>query len=132
MSIIQKTKSKCPLLSSISTPFEEEGHLRNAFISKIEPETVIRPHNGWTSDFLRIHLPVVVDPECKITVGTHTQTWEEGKILSFMDGDMHSVKHLGTRDRVVVSVDIRVKYAKKYVPELQSFGDVAYRPFSRD
>ena len=129
MSAINMTKSKCPVLSGITTPLEDQGHLRNAFISKLEPETIIRPHNGWTSDFLRIHLPIVVDPDCKITVGTHTHTWEEGKILSFIDGDMHSVKHLGTKDRIVVSVDMRINYAKQYVPELKEFGNSNYRPF---
>ena len=78
---------------------------------------------------MRIHLPIVVDPDCKITVGTHTHTWEEGKILSFIDGDMHSVKHLGTKDRIVVSVDMRINYAKQYVPELKEFGNSNYRPF---
>jgi hypothetical protein len=129
MEIINKSKSKCPAIASITSPIEDAGYLRNAFISKLEPGTVIRPHNGWTSDFLRIHLPIIDDPECRITVGTETQTWKEGEILSFMDGDQHSVKHKGTRDRVVISVDIKISYVKQFVPELKDYGNETWVNF---
>jgi aspartyl/asparaginyl beta-hydroxylase (cupin superfamily) len=81
------------------------------------PGSIINPHHGWTDDFLRIHLGLICDPECKITVGDETKTWEEGKILAFKDGGpfLHSVEHKGTTERIILSVDVKLSYLSQYV-----------------
>jgi aspartyl/asparaginyl beta-hydroxylase (cupin superfamily) len=66
---------------------------------------------------MRIHLGLVCDPECKITVGDETMTWEEGKILAFKDGGphYHQVKHNGNKDRYILSIDLKLDYLENYL-----------------
>lgn len=121
--IIENAKNNCPTIESVICDLERETNLRNAFISRLLPGSILNPHNGWTDDFLRIHLGLVCDPECKITVGTETKTWEEGKILAFKDGGpiLHSVQHNGTSERIVLSVDVKLSYLKKYVSNITDY-----------
>lgn len=118
--LIQRTKKLCPFTNSLIEDLEKEGHLANCFISRLLPGSVINPHRGWTDEFMRIHLGLVCDPECKITVGEETQTWEEGKLIAFRDGGkyLHSVEHLGSTERIILSVDIRINYLKQYIDNL--------------
>jgi hypothetical protein len=118
--LIERTKRLCPFTNSIIEGLEKENNLKNCFISRLLPGSIINPHRGWTDDFMRIHLGLVCDSECKITVGEETKTWEEGKIIAFKDGGeyLHSVKHLGKTERIILSMDIRIDYLKTYVHQL--------------
>jgi aspartyl/asparaginyl beta-hydroxylase (cupin superfamily) len=113
-------KKFLPTIDALIKPAEAEGLLSNGFVSILSPGTIIKPHNGYSNEYMRIHCGLVVDPECKITVGTETKTWEEGKLLAFKDGGpyKHSVKHEGTRDRYIFSFDLKLDYLKQYIPEL--------------
>jgi len=116
--VIKAGKKACPTLNSIISPLERDGHLRNSFLSRLVPGSIIRPHDGTSMNFMRVHLGLVCDPGCKITVGGETQTWKEGKLIAFKDGGphLHSVKHEGTHERIVVSCDIRIdSYLKPYM-----------------
>lgn len=115
--IIKNAKKHCPTTNSIICDLENQSNLKNAFISRLIPGSVINPHHGWTDEFLRIHLGLVCDPDCKITVGDETKTWEEGKILAFKDGGpfLHSVEHKGTTERIILSVDVKLSYLSQYV-----------------
>ena len=86
--LIERTKRLCPFTNSIIEGLEKENNLKNCFISRLLPGSIINPHRGWTDDFMRIHLGLVCDSECKITVGEETKTWEEGKIIAFKDGEI--------------------------------------------
>ena len=118
--VIRNAKQKCPTINKIISPLEAEGVLRNCFISRLIPGSHIRPHDGTSPNFMRVHLGLVCDPECKITVGRETQTWHEGKVLAFKDGGphLHEVKHLGTQERIILSCDIRMDpYLLPYMNE---------------
>ena len=108
--IIARSKQRCPTIDKVISKLEKEGNLVNSFISRLIPGSVIHPHDGTTPNFMRIHLCLVEDPNCKITVGEETQTWHEGKLLAFKDGGpyLHSVKHEGTSERIILSVDVRI------------------------
>jgi aspartyl/asparaginyl beta-hydroxylase (cupin superfamily) len=97
---------------------EEAGHLRNGFVSRLRPGSVIHPHRGWTNQYLRIHMGLLCDPACRLTVGTETHAWRPGQLLAFKDGGpyLHSVRHDGSRDRVVVSFDLRLSYVAPFIP----------------
>jgi aspartyl/asparaginyl beta-hydroxylase (cupin superfamily) len=118
--IIERTKSSCPTANNIIQGLENDKNLANAFISRLIPGSIINPHRGWTPDYMRIHLGLVCDPECRITVGNETKTWEEGKILAFKDGGPypHSVMHNGSTERIILSMDVNISYLKQFVPEL--------------
>jgi hypothetical protein len=105
-------RTRMPLISSIIAPYEEQGMLANSFISRLLPGSIIRPHTGWATDWMRLHLGIICDPGCNITVGDRTRTWEEGKLLAFSDAGPlpHSVLHQGTQERVIFSVDLDISW----------------------
>ena len=117
---IEWTKSRCPFTSNLFADLERQGNLANVFVSRLEPGTHIRPHRGWCFTYLRVQLGLKCDPECRITVGDETQTWIEGKLLAFKDGGKypHSVIHEGTSERIILSLDLRLIYLKKFIPEI--------------
>jgi len=106
-----------PTIHNIIKKPEKEGILANVFVSILSPGTIIRPHQGYSKKYMRIHLGLLCDPKCKITVGDETRTWEEGKLLSFKDGGpyYHSVFHSGINDRYILSVDLKLDYLSKYI-----------------
>lgn len=118
--LIAMFRSKLPVTSSTIEQLESEGHLRNVFVSRLIPGSVINPHRGWTPDFLRIHLCLVEDPGCRITVGEVTRTWQTGQLLAFKDGGalLHSVVHQGTQERIILSYDLSLKYLSQFISEL--------------
>lgn len=110
-------KRLLPTIHKIISQEEETGNLANSFVSIIGPGTIIRPHQGYSNEFMRIHLGLICDPQCKITVGEETRTWEEGKLLAFKDGGpyYHSVFHNGINDRYILSIDLKLDYLSKYI-----------------
>lgn len=117
---IKHGRENCPTVVSVISPLESENNLANVFVSRLVPGSVIRPHTGWVQDWMRLHLGLICDPECYIKVGNEQRTWEEGKIIAFKDGgpSPHSVVHKGTRERLILSVDVRLNYLKDFIPQL--------------
>jgi hypothetical protein len=115
--IVKNAKQNCPTVASVINELVEEGNLSNCFVSRLVPGSIINPHRGWTPDYMRIHLGLICDSGCRITVGTETKTWEEGKLLAFKDGGPHphSVKHTGTNERIILSVDVKLSYLQQFV-----------------
>lgn len=109
-----------PYTYSLIREYEEKDWLANAFISRLAPKSVIHPHTGRSDLFLRIHLCLVEDPDCSITVGSETQSWKEGKLLAFKDGGpyQHSVVHTGKGERLILSVDLLISAMKQFIPNL--------------
>lgn len=127
--LIRMFRTKLPVTSSTIATLEAEGHLRNVFVSRLIPGSIINPHRGWTPDYLRIHLCLVEDPACRITVGDQTQTWKTGELLAFKDGGpyLHSVLHQGQQERIILSYDLSLSYAARFIPELLA-ADAAASP----
>jgi Aspartyl/Asparaginyl beta-hydroxylase len=119
--LVNLFRAQLPMTVQTITELESQGHLRNVFVSKLTPGSVIKPHRGWTSDYLRIHLCIKEDPECLITVGTETRTWHQGELLAFKDGGpyAHSVIHAGSSERIVVSFDLHLDYVSYFIPEVK-------------
>lgn len=113
--LVSQFRSHCPVTYSCIKEDEYKGLLCNSFISRLVPNSIINPHSGWSQKYMRVHLGIKTDPDCKITVGDDTRTWEEGKVLAFNDGDEHSVKHLGTRERIVFSFDVEGEYIDTFM-----------------
>jgi hypothetical protein len=91
----------------------------NAYFAKLGPGSQIKPHiHPITNGICRmnIHLGIFCDPSATITVGEETKTWENGKILAFKNSGpyRHSVVHNGTKDRIILIVELDVKYLQKY------------------
>ena len=114
-------RESCPALVQVIRDLECSSYLANGFISKLVPGTVINPHRGRSNDFMRIHMGIDCDPNCKITVGTESQTWIDGSLLAFKDGGpyLHSVCHSGFKDRVIISCDVSLDYLTRFSSELK-------------
>jgi aspartyl/asparaginyl beta-hydroxylase (cupin superfamily) len=125
--IVAYARNRVPTLSELMAPLEEEGHLRNVFVSRLLPGSIINPHRGWTPDFLRVHIGLRCDPYCRITVGSETQTWSEGQLLAFKDGGpyLHSVRHDGTRERIVLAIDLTLSYVNRFIPGIDPRSNAA-------
>lgn len=119
--MVDMFRRKLPVTDACIKPLEQAGHLRNVFVSRLIPGSVINPHRGWTPDFLRIHLCITADPGCRMTVGQETRTWVQGELLAFKDGGPyeHSVRHEGTQERIVMSFDMHLDYVARFIPEVR-------------
>jgi len=119
---VEQAKGNLPNTSALLGPLENQGVLRNVFVSRLTPGSEIHPHKGWTSDFLRIHLGLVCDPLCTITIGNVTKTWVPGQLLAFKDGGpyLHSVSHRGSHERIVMSFDLRLSYVAQFIPRINT------------
>jgi aspartyl/asparaginyl beta-hydroxylase (cupin superfamily) len=82
--------------------------LQTAFFSILAPGVHIQPHRGPYGGVLRYHLALKV-PEprasCRIRVGDHIASWEEGKSLVFDDTYEHEAWNETSGQRVVLFVD---------------------------
>ena len=78
----------------------------NAGFSRMAPGTRIRPHVGYTGSVVRLHLALQADGDCGIRVGSERRTWREGSCLLFDDTLEHEAWNNGSRDRLVLLLDI--------------------------
>lgn len=109
----------CPKTLSLLQKYFKEKIILNAYFTQLSPGSIIKPHyhpieNGVHR--MNLHLGIICDPKCKITVGEKTKTWEEGKILAFKNSGpyRHSVEHNGTHNRIILIVELDVEYLKQY------------------
>jgi aspartyl/asparaginyl beta-hydroxylase (cupin superfamily) len=116
--LVKRYRSRLlPTLHNIVDQPDNNGILTNIFVSILSPGAIIRPHQGYSKDYMRIHMGLVCDPKCKLTVGDETRTWEPGKLLAFKDGGpyYHSVVHNGMDDRYILSFDLKLDYLENYI-----------------
>jgi hypothetical protein len=76
--------------------------------SKLAPGTKVYPHCGSSNFRHRYHLGIdIPEPEkCQIRVVKKWLHWGQGKAFGFDDSFEHEVIHNGTKDRVVLMVDL--------------------------
>ena len=77
-----------------------------AIFSILEPHTHIPPHNGMLNTRLICHLPLIVPDKCRLRVGNHTRTVEEGKMLIFDDSIEHEAWNDSDDVRVILLFEI--------------------------
>jgi hypothetical protein len=109
----------CPKIYSLMKDYFDKKIILNAVFAKLNPGSEIKAHIHPVKDGvhrMNIHLGIFCDPDCKITVGEETRVWEEGKLLAFKNTGpyRHSVVHNGTKDRIILFVEVDAKYLEKY------------------
>jgi aspartyl/asparaginyl beta-hydroxylase (cupin superfamily) len=75
-------------------------------ISRLEPDTHLAAHCGASNALLRVHMGIDVPEGLTLRVGEEITTWQNGRCLIFDDSYEHEVWHRGTRDRVVLILDV--------------------------
>lgn len=109
----------CPTTYSLLRDLFKKKIVLNAYFTIASPGVHIKPHIHPISNGvhrMNIHLGICCDPDATVTVGEETRTWEEGKLLAFKNSGpyRHSVEHRGTKDRLILIVELDVKYLEQY------------------
>lgn len=73
--------------------------------SRLAPGTHIKPHIGWVKTVYRLHLGLVVPPDCALRVGDDVRPWREGECLVFDDTTEHEAWNRSDHDRLVLLLD---------------------------
>ena len=76
-----------------------------AGFSRLAPQTHIKPHEGWAKSVFRLHLGLVVPPDCRFRVGEETRSWHEGKCMVFDDTVEHEAWNDSDQVRGVLLLD---------------------------
>ena len=80
-------------------------HAPEICFSVLAPGSHIKPHYGVTNARVVAHLPLIVPPDCVLTVGGEARTWREGKVWVFDDTFLHEAWNRSTQTRVIVLMD---------------------------
>lgn len=81
----------------------------------------IVPHCGDTNGIYRIHLGIEIPeglPNCGFRVRDEWRSWEEGKLLIFVDAVNHEAINVSNKDRFIMSLDVikpEFKNKKNYI-----------------
>ena len=81
----------------------------------------IKPHCGDTNAIYRVHLGIEVPdtiPKCGFRVRDEWRSWEEGKLLVFVDSVHHEAINVSSKDRFIMSFDVirpEFKHQKSYI-----------------
>lgn len=74
--------------------------------SVMEPGTVIEPHEGYASQYLRCHMGLdVPEGDCRLSVGDHSRAWKNGETMVFDDRHRHGAWNKTSRSRAVMLFD---------------------------
>jgi aspartate beta-hydroxylase len=68
--------------------------------------THLLPHRGVTNARAVSHLPLIVPPDCALSVGGEVHEWREGRTLVFDDTYEHEAWNRSARVRVVLIADL--------------------------
>jgi aspartyl/asparaginyl beta-hydroxylase (cupin superfamily) len=79
--------------------------LTTAGFSRMAPGTHIVPHVGWVRTVYRLHMGLVVPPDCALRVGDEVRSWREGGCLVFDDTIEHEAWNRSREDRFVLLLD---------------------------
>ena len=95
---------QCPVTAKIV-----ESHIPThgaVGFSILAPGTVIKPHVGYSGEFLRCHLGLEIPQgDCALQVEEEIYRWNEGKAFIFDDRVIHSAWNKTDRNRVALLVD---------------------------
>jgi ornithine lipid ester-linked acyl 2-hydroxylase len=83
--------------------------LVSASFNKLEPNGKIKPHCGDTNGIYRCHLGLEVPaeiPTCGFRVLDEWRSWQEGKLLVFVDAQNHEAVNLSDKNRFIFLFDV--------------------------
>ena len=109
------TKSMQELCPAFYRGIKEDvdgGLIKSCTISKMTPGTKINPHNG-DIDSLRLHMPIIPDPDAWLKVRGREKRWVPGHLFAFHDHDKHWAQHNGKDDRIIVIMDYSLSQLEK-------------------
>lgn len=87
--------------------------LIGAEFSILKPKTIIKPHEGYSKQIMRTHLGLNI-PEGDLALKSvdEVKKWEEGKTLSFNDGELHEAWNNSEKERWILMIDTPIPNSK--------------------
>lgn len=83
--------------------------LVSASFNLLEPNAKIKPHHGDTNGIYRCHLGLQIPesiPSCGFRVKDEWRSWENGKLLAFIDAFNHEAINLTNQNRFIFLFDV--------------------------
>jgi beta-hydroxylase len=99
---IEEALKSCPRTAALLT---RVPGLTTAGFSRMAAGTHIQPHIGWVETVYRLHMGLVVPPDCALRVGLETRPWREGECLVFDDTVEHEAWNRSAKTRIVLLLD---------------------------
>jgi len=99
---IETALKSCPRTAAMLT---RVPGLTTAGFSRMAAGTHIKPHIGWVQTVYRLHMGLVVPPDCAFRVGLDTRSWREGECLLFDDTIEHEAWNRSAKNRIVLLLD---------------------------
>jgi hypothetical protein len=78
-------------------------------LSKMGPQTELKPHAGESTSYIRCHLGVQIPdraPNTALHVAGQERSWDEGKVIAFCDGHWHGARNKSDEERYVLIFDV--------------------------
>lgn len=110
------TLDRFPEVNEMLRKFPE---ISSCFVSKTKAHSKINLHSGETNGIIRLHLGLRIPncevDQCGIRVGSMVRSWNEGKVLAFLDAHPHEVWNKTDFDRYILIIDlIRPEFKRKW------------------
>ena len=99
---IDEALRACPRTAALLT---RVSGLTTAGFSRMAAGTHIRPHVGWVKTVYRLHMGLIVPPDCAMRVGSETRAWREGECLVFDDTVEHEAWNRSDKTRTILLLD---------------------------
>ena len=103
---------------------EKIPNVKTILFSKLDGNTKIKPHQGWSklsNNILRCHLPLIVGKDNYLGVENKKEYHKEGKLIIFDDSKLHYSVNNSDITRIVLIIDIKrpywIKKGKSTVPD---------------
>lgn len=102
-----RVKNHFPILFNF---VQSHPEISSCFITKLLPNSYIKPHCGETNGILRLHLGLKIPSHsgemCSIKMNTQIKDWEVGKAFGFVDAQQHEVWNNTNEERYILIIDI--------------------------
>ena len=103
---VKGTFVNAPVLYSI---IKKNPNIVSVSINTLNAGTEIKSHYGDSNTFYRSHLGIKIPeglPKCGFKVNEESQSWEEKKLLTFVDGNLHTAWNYSNTERIIVVFDV--------------------------
>jgi aspartyl/asparaginyl beta-hydroxylase (cupin superfamily) len=115
----KKNKKVCNRFPNTEKVLKQIPGLVSASFNMLEPHSHIKPHFGDTNAIFRAHLGIKIPsslPECGFKVKNEYRSWENGKLLIFLDANVHEAFNNTSERRYILLIDvIRPEFEKQKI-----------------
>ncbi len=122
---VPKTLSNTPGLAKFLLRFPE---VTSMAISRLGPNSTIKRHQGDTNAIFRCHVGISIPsslPDCGFQVNEEQKSWEEGKLIAFVDANEHEAWNKTNQERLILMFDVIrpefIPYKRKVCINVRAF-----------